>query len=244
MFGSSNPVFSQSLLKGHTNYENTLSVRGTFNKALILFALLISTAFYSWYYFFNNGIFNSSYITISAIAGFIVSLIIIFKPNTAPFLAPVYAVIEGFFISYISLYFNSFYPGIITQASLMTFAVVGIIITGYSLGIFKVSPSFIKGVQVATGALCLVYLLNFLFSFFGMPFAFLFSSSPLGILISVVIVIIASANILTNVHFIFQSEKHGLSKNMEWYLAFGLMVAVIWLYLEILRLFSKLQDRN
>ena len=243
MFGS-NPVFSQKLLQNNFAAQERLTVKGVFNKSLILFLILVSTSFYTWYNIISTRSFNPSYITISAILAFIVSLVIIFKPNTASYLSPVYAILEGVFISYISFYFNQAYPGVVTQAALATFAVVGLIIFSYSTGIFKVTPSFVKGVQIAMGAVFMLYLGSMIFSMFGMPFGFLYSSSPLGIGISLLIVALASGNILVNVHFIFQAERASLPSSMEWYLAFGLMVAVVWLYLEILRLFAKLRGRN
>ena len=172
------------------------------------------------------------------------ALVTVFKKHWSPITAPIYALLEGFALGGISAMFERSYPGIATQAVMLTFGVIFILLLAYKTGIVKATRGFKLGVMAATGAIALVYLANMVMSlFFHTQMSFLYSSTPLGIGISVVVVIIASLNLVLDFDMIETGARMGAPKYMEWYGAFAMMVTLIWLYLEILRLLSKTRRR-
>ncbi|MMZ64024.1 Bax inhibitor 1 like protein [compost metagenome] len=176
-----------------------------------------------------------------ALVGLILALIVSFAPKAAPFLVPVYAVAEGMFLGAISAQFEQkIVPGITLNAILLTMGVFFALLIAYKTRLIKATENFKLGVVAATGGIALVYLINFILGFFGMQVPFLHESSWIGIGISVVIVIIAALNLVLDFDFIENGAAQGAPKYMEWYGAFGLMVTLVWLYLEILRLLAKL----
>ena len=178
-----------------------------------------------------------------AIVGFILALIISFKAHTAPYLAPVYAIFEGVFLGAISGIFELRFPGIVMQAIALTFGTLGCLLLAYKSGLIKVTENFKLGVVAATGAIAVLYLVNFVMSFFGANMSFISSPTPIGIAFSAVVVVIAALNLVLDFDFIEKGVANKNPKYMEWYGAFGLLVTLCWLYLEILRLLSKIRDR-
>jgi uncharacterized YccA/Bax inhibitor family protein len=178
------------------------------------------------------------------IGGFVVAIITVFKRQWAGITGPIYAVLEGLFLGGISAFFEAQYPGIVVQAVSLTFAILFVLLFAYKTRIIKPTENFKLGVFAATGGVMMLYLVSFILNLFGVPVGYLHDNSLLSIGISVVIVIIASLNLVLDFDFIEQGAASSAPKYMEWYAAFGLMVTLIWLYIEILRLLSKIASRN
>lgn len=221
----------------------TMTIQGTVNKTLILMLLLLATFVYSWNQFVSNPGIVLPLILIGAIGGLIVALITIFVPKVSPFTAPLYALLQGLFLGAISAQYEAQYGGIVFQAVLLTMGVLFSLLLAYKSGFIKVTQNFRMGVVAATGAIFLVYVISFIGSFFGFNIPHLHEATPIGIAISVVIVIIAALNLVLDFDFIENASASRVPKYFEWYGAFGLLVTLVWLYLEILRLLSKLRSR-
>ncbi|MHB8911690.1 MAG: Bax inhibitor-1/YccA family protein [Lysobacter sp.] len=224
-----------------------MTLNGTVNKTAFLLVLTLAGALYTWNLFFaSNGSANlMPYILVGGIGGFVVAMVTIFKKTWAPVTAPLYAGLEGVFIGAISAMFELRFPGIVMQAVGLTFGTLAALLMAYRSGLIKVTENFKLGVVAATGAIFLLYLVNMgmrLFGFEGM--GFIHDSGWLGIGFSAVVVVIAALNLVLDFDFIEQGVEQNAPKYMEWYAAFGLLVTLIWLYLEMLRLLSKLQSRN
>lgn len=239
---SGNPTLKESTFEraGTFSGMNAMTIEGTVNKAFITLIILLGSAFSTWMLYFDG--YNVVPMAIGgALVGLILALIVSFAPKAAPFLVPVYAVAEGMFLGAISAQFEQrIEPGITLNAILLTMGVFFALLIAYKTRLIKATENFKLGVVAATGGIALVYLINFILGFFGMQVPFLHESSWIGIGISVVIVIIAALNLVLDFDFIENGAAQGAPKYMEWYGAFGLMVTLVWLYLEILRLLAKL----
>lgn len=220
-----------------------MTIQGTVNKTFILLLLVLATFVYSWNLFLNNPNSAMPLILVGAIGGLIVALITVFVPKVSPFTAPLYALLEGLFVGAVSAQYEVQYGGIVFQAVLLTIGVLLSLLLAYKSGFIRVTQNFRLGVVAATGAIFVVYLISFAGSFFGFEIPHLHEATTLGIAISVVIVIIAALNLVLDFDFIENAAEKGVPKYFEWYGAFGLLVTLIWLYLEILRLLSKLRSR-
>jgi uncharacterized YccA/Bax inhibitor family protein len=245
IFRSGNPVLKESAFAGQPITGQSMTIQGTVNKTGALLLCVVVTAAYTW------GLAHSDtpeaampWIIGGAIGGFIMALITTFKMNWAPITAPIYALLEGFFLGGISAVFERSYPGIAVRAIALTFGVLFVLLLAYKTGIVRATRGFKLGVIAATGGIALVYLANMVMSiFFHKQMSFLYSSSPLGIGISLFVVVIAALNLILDFDMIENAARLGAPRYMEWYGAFGMMVTLIWLYLEILRLLSKLNRR-
>jgi uncharacterized YccA/Bax inhibitor family protein len=179
------------------------------------------------------------------LGGFVLAIISSFKMNLSPFLSPIYAVCEGLVLGVISIYFEKSYPGIVVNAVLLTMCILFCMLATYKTGMLRATPRFKKVVILSTFAIALVYLIDLLMVAFGVKgFNFLSdsSSSGLSIIISLIIVAIASLNLIIDFDLIERGAQYGAPKYMEWYSSFALMVTLVWLYLEILRLFSRTRN--
>lgn len=238
---SSNPalklddgLFSRSLLK-----DERMTIQGTVNKTGFLLLIVLIGAAISW------GTSNPNlWIMVGSIGGLVMALVTIFKKEWAPTTAPIYAFLEGLFLGAISSLFEASYPGIAFQAIGLTFGTLAGMLVAYKSGTIQATENFKMGVVAATGGIMLFYLGSFIFSLFGFGMPSVFGSGLLGIGFSLFVVVIAALNLVLDFDFIEQSAKRGAPKYLEWYGAFGLMVTLIWLYLEILRLLAKLQSRD
>ncbi|WP_342556479.1 Bax inhibitor-1/YccA family protein [Paenibacillus sp. FSL R7-0652] len=244
---SGNPTLKDSTFEnkgyGEERYQNYMTINGTVNKAFITLVILLGSAFAAWMMFFRGQeVMPLAYGGL--IVGFILALIISFKPVVSPYLVPVYAVAEGLFLGALSANYESLYNGITLQAALLTMAVFVALLTAYKTKLIKATENFKLGVVAATGGIMIMYLLSFVLGLFGITIPYLHENSLIGIGISVVIVIIAALNLVLDFDFIEGGAEQGAPKYMEWYGAFGLMVTLVWLYLEILRLLSKLRSRD
>jgi uncharacterized YccA/Bax inhibitor family protein len=250
---SSNPALSKNAFNPQSyaeSYSETMTLNGTLNKSIAMLLLVVVGALYTWKMFFGavsveaGSAIVTSWMLVGGIGGFIFSLITIFKKSWAYITAPIYAILEGLFLGAISAFFEASYPGLVMQAIALTFGTLIIMLIGYRTGIIKVTQKLKAGIIAATGAVALVYFISFIFSMFGAGGLIINSNGIIGIVISLVIVVIAALNLVLDFDFIVKGSQSGLPKYMEWYAAFGLMLTLVWLYIEILRLLSKLASRD
>jgi uncharacterized YccA/Bax inhibitor family protein len=241
---SGNPVLNSKTFDVAPVGER-MTISGTVNKTAILLALVLITAIYTWGRFYSNIAAGPGAIMplvlVGAFGGFIACLVTVFKKEWAHITAPIYALLEGFFVGGISAIFELRYPGIVIQAVGLTFGTLGCLLMAYKSGLIKATENFKLGVVAATGGIALLYLVSFALSFFGIRIGFIHDSGTFGILFSVFVVVIAALNLVLDFDFIESGAENGAPKHMEWYGAFGLTVTLIWLYIEILRLLSKLR---
>lgn len=221
---------------------STLTINGVINKTSLLFAVLLVAFGYTWHlYAAGEGTLTIS--TIGAIGGFVLALIIIFGKMANPYVIVPYAVCQGLFLGGISAYYEKTFPGIVMQAALLTMTCFGAILFAYKTKVIQYSPGLAKFIMVALVGIVLAYLVSFIGGFFGMPLKFMHDSSPLSIGISIFIVAIATLSFVLDFEAIKRSSEEGAAKEQEWYFGFALMVSLIWLYLEVLRLLSKLRSK-
>jgi len=251
---SSNPAFSQDIFAGYdqvygVDRSHVTTVQGTMSKSALLLAIVSATGIWTWGAV-GDGRMGLEVVVGAAIAGFVVSLITIFKPTTAPWTAPLYAAMEGVFLGGISRVIeaavvakNPAFAGIALQAVSLTVGVALVMAFLYATGTIRVTEKLRSGVVMATGAVCLFYIVSLLLRMFGYG-SLTWSSSPLGIGFSVLVVGIAAFNLLLDFDFIEEAARREAPKYMEWYGAFGLLVTLVWLYLEILRLLAKLANNR
>jgi uncharacterized YccA/Bax inhibitor family protein len=235
-----NPTLSQNTFTevGRVSGE-TMTVQGTVNKTAILLALTAGAAAYSW-----NSHAGNLWIMVGGLGGFIMAMVTIFKKEWSAVTAPVYAVLEGLFLGAVSAIFELRYPGIVMQAVMLTFGTLAALLAAYTMGFIRATNGFRRGVFAATGGIALVYLVSMVLSLFHIQIPLIFGAGPWGILFSLFVVVVAAMNLVIDFDFIESGAQQGVPKYFEWYGAFGLMVTLIWLYLEILRLLSKLNRRN
>ncbi|MBC7451518.1 MAG: Bax inhibitor-1/YccA family protein [Cytophagales bacterium] len=223
--------------------EETMSIKGTVNKSFMLIALVVSTAYLSWD-FVTKSESGMAYTIGAAILGFIIAMVTVFKPTWSPYTAPAYALFEGVFLGAISGYFESQFSGIVIQAVLLTCGTFICLLLAYKSGWIKATENFKLGIIAATGAVGLIYLASMILGMFGIHIPMIHDNGIVGIGFSVVVVVIAALNLVLDFDFIEQGEAKGAPKYMEWYAAFGLLVTLVWLYLEILKLLAKLASRR
>ncbi len=244
---TANPALNAKSFQVEYATGNAMTINGTVNRTAILLCLLVLTAVWSWDKSMALGLEEIGpmipWLAVSGIAGFIVALITIFKKTAAPITAPIYALIEGVFLGVLSAIFEMQFPGIVFQAIVLTFGTLFSLLLAYKSGLIKVTENFRLGIVAATGGIGIIYLMSFVLGFFGINIPYIHGSGLIGIGFSVVVVIIAALNLVLDFDFIEEGAAKGAPKYMEWYAAFGLMVTLIWLYIEILRLLSKLRSR-
>ncbi len=249
---SSNPALNQKTFddfKYAATADETMTLQGTINKIFLLIFLVMGGAAVTWYMAIKgvqagNGTPVVIPVMIAGlIGGLITCLITVFKKEWAGITAPIYAVLEGLFLGAISAFFEVMYPGIAVQAVALTFGTLLALLFIYKSGWIKVTDNFRMGVFAATGAIGIVYLASWIMSMFHIPIGFIHSNGIMGIGFSLVVVVIASMNLVLDFDFIEKGSESGAPKYMEWYAAFGLMVTLIWLYIEILKLLSKLRRK-
>lgn len=239
---TSNPALSKKILQRsaeRTSSGEAMTVNGTINRTILMLALVVLSASFVWGRFTpqNPGAVQG-WLIFGAIGGFIAALVTIFKQKWAPVTAPIYALLEGLFLGGISAIFEAIYSGIVLQAVALTFAVMLTMLALYRSGTIKVTQKFRMGVIAATGGVALFYLFSIILGIFGIQIPMLHSSGPFGIGFSIVVVIIAALNLALDFDFIDKAAQAGAPKHIEWYASFGLMVTLVWLYIEILRLLS------
>jgi len=239
-----NPVLNEKYSEQERVLQGEpMTVNGTINITAFLGILLVASAAFTWSRF-SLGYTDIAMMLTGAglIVGFILALVIAF--TRIKYLIPVYAVCEGMFLGGVSATFEASYPGIVSQAVAGTFAALFSMLILYKSNVIKCTDKFRCVIFIATASIAGVYLVNFIGSFFGLHVPVINSSSTLGIAVTAVIVVTAALNLIVDFDFIERGAQNMLPKDMEWYGAFGLMVTIVWLYLEILRLLAKLQDRK
>lgn len=241
---TSNPVFNKRFadIASAGSGTGTMTVMGTIDKAAILFFLVMITATYTWNRFLDQSAGVTGLMMLGLIGGFIAALATAFKPNWAPITAPIYALLEGLFLGGISVSLNYAYPGLPFQAVALTLAVLAVMLGLYRFRIIRVTDKLRSGIMTATLAVFLFYMASWVLGMFGVQMSFMVDSSPLGIGFSLVIIGIAAFNLLLDFDFIERASAQGYPAYMNWVGAFGLMVTLVWLYLEILRLLARLRD--
>ncbi|WP_024889833.1 Bax inhibitor-1/YccA family protein [Luteimonas huabeiensis] len=227
---------------------DAMTLNGTVNKTGILLLLTVLTAAFSWSQAIgadgqpaaNVG----AYVWGGAIGGFVVALVTVFKKEWAPVTAPLYALVEGLFLGAISAMFNNLYDGIVMQAVLLTFGTLFALLFAYRSGLIRATENFKLGVVAATGGIMLVYLASIALRLFGIDMPYIHDNGLIGIGFSLFVVVVAALNLVLDFDLIESGVEQGAPKYMEWYGAFGLLVTLVWLYLEFLRLLAKLQSRD
>lgn len=238
---SGNPALSEKTfqqLSTVSSGEHAMTVTGTVNKTGILFLILLLGATISWYQpapFFVWG---------GAIGGFIVAIATIFKKEWSPVTAPIYAGLEGLFLGGISVMFETAYDGIVYNAVILTLGTFAAMLFAYRSGWIRVTRRFRMGVVAATGGIFLVYIASFVLGFFGIELSLVHGNGMMGIGFSLIVVGIAAMNLVLDFDMISRGAEAGAPRYFEWFTAFGLMVTLIWLYIEMLRLLAKMQQRN
>jgi uncharacterized YccA/Bax inhibitor family protein len=259
-----NPALNDSVFLSAAREQSqsqTMTLNGTVLKTGVLLGVAVATASYTWAQAdiglpaltaettrqaARLTIPSSTYMytLVGFLGGFVVSMITIFVPRVSPFTAPLYAALEGLALGGISTIFEYQYPGIVLHAVGLTFGTLGALLAAYSSGLIRATENFKLGVVAATGGICLVYLASMVLGFFGISIPTIHESGLIGIGFSFFVVIVAALNLVLDFDFIENGVRQGAPKYMEWYGGFGLLVTLVWLYLEMLRLLAKLSDRR
>ncbi|MBP2636860.1 MAG: hypothetical protein H6Q72_2767 [Firmicutes bacterium] len=232
-----NPVLSK-VRELHSYSGDTATYAGVATKSLALVGIVTASALVTWF----MGYATPVTAMVTSIMGFIAALVISFRPAWAGFLSPLYAILEGMFLAAVSAIFAKMYNGIVINAVMIT---LGIAISSaiiYSKGYVKVNESFMRGVFMATMGIAITYLIEFVLSFFGVRIPMIHQGGIVGIVFSLVVIAVATLNLFIDYENISQTVRQGLPKEYEWFCAFGLLVTLVWLYIEVLNLLRKLKD--
>src|SRR5215216_966962 len=239
---SGNPALREDVFTAtRTAGGGVMTVQGTVNKTALLLVLALATATGAWVLGTPGGPGVAGWAIGAGLVGLGVAIATIVRPQWSPITAPIYALVEGVVLGLVSMWFEASYPGIAIQAVALTFGVMGAMLVLYRTGVIKVTQRFRAGVLAATLAVAVVYLVSLLLGLFGVRVPFLYDASPLGILISLAVV--AALNLVLDFDLIERGARSGAPAYMEWYAAFGLLVTLVWLYLELLRLLGRLRSR-
>lgn len=249
IFRSGNPALSEKAFQSVTVAPGSavMTVRGTLNKFFFLFLMVMASASFTWKAFYEGkDVFP--WMIAAAIGGLILAVVMAFKMQWSPYLAPAYGLMQGVFLGGISATYNNAFakiaPNIIMQAVLLTFGVVIAMFALYRFRIIKVTRQLQSVIFTATAGIAIFYMLSMVLRLFNINIGLINDSTPLGIVFSLVVVGVAALNLLLDFAMIEQGSAMGAPKYMEWYGAFGLLVTIVWLYLEILRLLAKLSSRR
>ena len=247
-FRSGNPALSKNsfkkidsdIQKGPVIRNELMTIKGTVDKTAISLLLMIG----SGYYVYTEQIV--SLILPGCFLGLAVAILTIFKKQYDPITVPIYALFQGLFLGGVSFMYGQMFEGIVYNAVLLTITILLSLLLAYRSGLIKPTENFKLGIFAATGGIALFYVISFVASFFGGGLAIFdpTNGSMTSILVSLFIVIIASLNLVLDFDFIEEASENGAPKYMEWYGAFGLLVTLVWLYLEILRLLAKINSRD
>jgi uncharacterized YccA/Bax inhibitor family protein len=227
-------------------HGDRMTINGTVNKTGVLLVILLIPATWIWGQVYGawqspaaGGLMMGG-----LIGGLVFALVTIFKKEWSPFTAPLYAACEGLVLGGISALMEMRFPGIVVQAVALTAGTLLCLLLAYRSGLIRATENFKLGIVAATGAIAMIYLTSFVLGFFGVRIPFIHENGLIGIGFSLVVVVVAALNLVLDFDFIEQGAEHGAPRYMEWYAAFGLMVTLVWLYLEILRLLAKLNSRR
>ncbi|MFH1956845.1 MAG: Bax inhibitor-1/YccA family protein [bacterium] len=245
---TANPALNARTFEGFGHVAasgDVMTIQGTVNKTGFLLLFLVISALWTWkaYYTAGPGAVLP-WMAAGAIGGFVFALLTVFKKQWAGVTAPVYALLEGLFLGGLSAILEGRFHGIVIQAVCLTFGTLFFLLMAYKSGAIRATENFKLGVVAATGGIFLIYLFTWLLGIFGVNIPYIHSSGLVGIAFSVFVVIVAALNLVLDFDFIENGSEKGAPKYMEWYAAFGLMVTLVWLYVEILRLLVKLRERK
>ena len=253
LFKTSNPALGQNTFSNLAaqpgsliDVQDRMTLNGTVNKTGLLLLCSIATAAWTWHMFLpDRDITNvAPLMMLGLIGGFIVAMVTTFKKQWSPVTAPIYALLEGLVLGGLSAMLELRYPGIAIQAVSLTFGTLFVLLIAYRSGWIQVTQKFRLGVIAATGGIFVFYMLEMILGFFGVQFMSVNGNGVIGIGFSLIVVAIAALNLVLDFDFIEQGVQYGAPRYMEWYGAFGIMVTLVWLYLEILNLLSKMRSRN
>lgn len=241
---SSNPSLGAfESLAGQANQSTgVMTIDGTVNKSFIMLAILTASAGYTWYHMTTGTGSGLALLVLGLIGGFITALITIFRPSSSPYTAPLYAILEGLVLGAVSQLMDAVYPGIVMQAVMLTMGVFFLMLMAYKTGFIQANEQFRTIIFIATASIAFVYLISFILRFFGTDIPMIHANGWVGIVFSLIVVGVASLNLIIDFDDIKQFSDAQLPKYMEWYASFSLMLTLVWLYLEILRLLSKLRS--
>lgn len=234
-----NPALNDKIWNrmGAITDESKMTIEGTINKSGILILITMIGAFVGW------NLHSSLLMIAGVVFTLVLSLVMIFKPHTAVYLSQPYALIEGILLGSISSLYSVLYPGIVSNALLGTVSCFVVMLAMYRFKIIRVNEKFRNVIIAATFAIGITYLINMIMGFFGSEIPMIHQSSPLGIAFSVIVVGVAAFNLMLDFDMIENSFNQNAPKFMEWYCGFALLLTLVWLYLEILRLLSKLNKK-
>ena len=241
---TSNPMLREDILRS-TDRTGTdvATARGATFKAFTLIVLTAATAAFSWVSSIQSGSY-SGFILFGGIGGLIVAMITAFKPTLAPITAPIYAILEGLVLGAFSVYFETLYPGIASQAVLSTFTIFFLMLFLYQARIIKVTERFRSIVTTAIIGIALVYLVSFVLSFFAPQFSIAARGGLFGLVFTGFVIVVASFALMLDFDMIERAETFAMPKYMEWYCAFSILVTLVWLYIEVLRFLSILRSQE
>ena len=246
-FRSGNPALSSKIFENEKNRNNgplikddVMTIKGTVDKTAMSILLLLMAGYFS----FTED--SMIFIITGFIGGIITFIVTMFKKNLSPITVPIYAMFQGLMLGGISFMYGQLFEGIVFNAIMITVSILISLLFAYRSGIIKATENFKLGVVAATGGVALFYLISFIGSFFGLEFSVMdpTNASLFSIGFSLVVIVIASLNLVLDFDFIEEGAEKGAPKYMEWYGAFGLIVTLVWLYLEVLRLLAKLSSRR
>lgn len=244
MMRTANPALnSKTFDRALVSSDERMTIQGTVNKTAVCLGLLLASASWTWGKVMAGGVIPGT-VGLALLGAFVVGIVAVFKKEWAPVTAPLYALLEGLGVGVISALFEQKFPGIVIQAVSLTFGTLAALLIAYKSGMIKATENFKLGVVAATGAIAIFYLVSLVLGFFNIHIPFIHESGVLGIGFSLFVVVVAALNLVLDFDFIEHGAAQGAPKYMEWYGAFGLMVTLIWLYLEMLRLLSKLRERR
>lgn len=247
---SSNPTLGNQTfvdLPRVKDESEEMTIQGTVIKTAILLLLILLTAGWVWNIYFKSAGQASSVniLTIGgAIGGFVAAIVTTFKKDWATYTAPIYALLQGLFIGGISAAMEAAFPGIVIQAVGLTFGTLAAMLIAYESGLLRATDTFKMVVVSATGGIALFYLASIVLSLFSIQVPLIYGNGMWGILFSLFVVVIAALNFVIDFDFIEQGAQNRVPKYMEWYGAFALMVTLVWLYVEFLRLLSKIRSER
>jgi uncharacterized YccA/Bax inhibitor family protein len=248
LFKSSNPALNSETfdkVEKATDADGTMTLQGTVNKTGLLGLIVFASALYTWNMYQRSLNFEQiqSYVLIGSVSAFVVALVLIFNKPWSPYLAPLYCLLEGLALGGLSAFMDERFPGIVLQAIMLTFGILFSLLFIYRLGLIRATENFKLIVASATAGIAIFYLISLIGSFFNFHVPLIHDNGIWGIVFSLFVVVIAALNLVVDFDFIEQGAASNAPKYMEWYSAFGLMVTIIWLYLEILRLLSKVRKK-
>ena len=244
LFKTSNPALNAKTFEGSVATGDAMTLQGTVNKTGFLLFCVSATAAWTWWIANTQGAPAAMpWMVGGLIGGFLFAMVTIFKREWSPITAPVYALLEGLALGGLSAFLEQSYHGIAINALGLTLGITVVMLVLYTSGAIRATPKFTIGVIAATGGIAIVYLVDMVLRMFGREVPLLNSAGPTGILISVLIVIVAALNLILDFNFVENGVQAHAPKYMEWYGAFGIMVTLVWMYIEVLRLLAKMRRR-